>query len=60
MAFAGCGRLAVLVIFGAIVVAPSCGTGLAHGRREGLQMCNLSEWIVREALLAYGRAMSRR
>src|SRR6266700_3804325 len=49
-AFAGCGRLACWAFLG-----DSGGAWLAHGRREGREMCNLSEWIVREAFLAYDR-----
>jgi ketosteroid isomerase-like protein len=53
MALAGRSRLAVLVISGDVGGACPAAPGLADDRHEGLQMCNLNEWIVREAFLAY-------
>src|SRR5260370_31332655 len=55
MAFAGCGRRAVLVISGRSWWRLAAAPGWRMAVVRGFQMCNLSEWIVREAFLAYDR-----
>jgi ketosteroid isomerase-like protein len=55
MAFAGCGRLAVLVMSGRSWWRLAAAPGWRMAVVRGFQMCNLSEWIVREAFLAYDR-----